>query len=211
MPKFAPNTGFKMPGVGSKNIDSPGNFRDEQHVDKVGYCDTTEDSMLPEGSSPLKARYTTTGYRKDIDVLELPKAKAAAQDDVYEKTETIEGAGNETEKEPVTSSDSISYGMDQSGPTRVLGSDQAGTGNSYDSSFSNLKKDEQGNALATGDFSGGNLNDWTTYVKDHNANKNATTVAGETSFWTQKNGGPRQVSNQEEYDDLTKKRQNQQS
>jgi hypothetical protein len=211
MPKFAPNTGFKMPGVGSKNIDSPGNFRDEQHVDKVGYCDTTEDSMLPEGSSPLKARYTTTGYRKDIDVLELPKAKAAAQDDVYEKTETIEGAGNETEKEPVTSSDSISYGMDQSGPTRVLGSDQAGTGNSYDSSFSNLKKDEQGNALATGDFSGGNLGDWTTYVKDHNANKNATTVAGETSFWTQKNGGPRQVSNQEEYDDLTKKRQNQQS
>jgi hypothetical protein len=211
MPKFAPNTGFKMPGVGSKNIDSPGNFRDEQHVDKVGYCDTTEDSMLPEGSSPLKARYTTTGYRKDIDVLELPKAKAAAQDDVYEKTETIEGADDETEKEPVTSSDSISYGMDQSGPTRVLGSDQAGTGNSYDSSFSNLKKDEQGNALATGDFSGGNLNDWTTYVKDHNANKNATTVAGETSFWTQKNGGPRQVSNQEEYDDLTKKRQNQQS
>ena len=211
MPNFAPNKGFKMPGVGSKNIDSPGNFRDEQHVDKVGYCDTTEDSMLPEGSSPLKARYTTTGYRKDIDVLELPKAKAAAQDDVYEKTETIEGAGNETEKEPVTSSDSISYGMDQSGPTRVLGSDQAGTGNSYDSSFSNLKKDEQGNALATGDFSGGNINDWTTYVKDHNANKNATTVAGETSFWTQKNGGPRQVSNQEEYDDLTKKRQNQQS
>jgi hypothetical protein len=211
MPKFAPNTGFKMPGVGSKNIDSPGNFRDEQHVDKVGYCDTTEDSMLPEVSIPLKARYTTTGYRKDIDVLELPKAKAAAQDDVYEKTETIEGADDETEKEPVTSSDSISYGMDQSGPTRVLGSDQAGTGNSYDSSFSNLKKDEQGNALATGDFSGGNLNDWTTYVKDHNANKNATTVAGETSFWTQKNGGPRQVSNQEEYDDLTKKRQNQQS
>ena len=101
--------------------------------------------------------------------------------------------------------------MDQTAPTRELGSDQAGTGNSYDSSFSNLKKDEQGNALATGDFSGGNLNDWTTYVKDHNANKNATTVAGETSFWTQKNGGPRQVSNQEEYDDLTKKRQNQQS
>jgi len=211
MPKFAPNTGFKMPGIGSKNIDSPGNFRDEQHVDKVGYCDTTEDSMLPEGSSPLKARYTTTGYRKDIDVLELPKAKAAAQDDVYEKTETIEGAGDVPEKKDVTSSDSISYGMDQSGPTRVLGSDQAGTGNSYDSSFSNLKKDEQGNALATGDFSGGNLDDWTTYVKDHNANKNATTVAGETSFWTQKNGGPRQVSNKEEYDDLTKKRQNQQS
>jgi hypothetical protein len=71
MPKFAPNTGFKMPGVGSKNIDSPGNFRDEQHVDKVGYCDTTEDSMLPEGSSPLKVRYTTSGYRKDLKEVDL--------------------------------------------------------------------------------------------------------------------------------------------
>ena len=72
MPKFAPNTGFKMPGVGSKNIDSPGSFRDEQHVDKVGYCDNTEERMLPEGSSPLKVRYTTTGYRKDLKVLDFP-------------------------------------------------------------------------------------------------------------------------------------------
>ena len=75
MPKFAPNTGFKMPGVGSKNIDSPGNFRDEQHVDKVGYCDTTEDSMLPEGSSPLKARYTQSGYLKDLDAISIPSSK----------------------------------------------------------------------------------------------------------------------------------------
>lgn len=74
MPKFAPNQGFKMPGVGSKEIDSPSNFRDEQHVDKVGYCDTTEDSMLPKGSSPLKARYTSSGYLKDLDVITLPKA-----------------------------------------------------------------------------------------------------------------------------------------
>ena len=74
MPKFAPNTGFKMPGVGSKEIDSPGNFRDEQHVDKVGYCDTTEDSMLPEGSSPLKARYTSSGYLKDLDAIRIPSA-----------------------------------------------------------------------------------------------------------------------------------------
>ena len=74
MPKFAPNTGFKMPGIGSKNIDSPGNFRDEQHVDKVGYCDNTEERMLPEGSSPLKARYTTSGYLKDIEVLDFPTA-----------------------------------------------------------------------------------------------------------------------------------------
>ena len=75
MPKFAPNTGFKMPGVGSRNIDSPGNFRDEQHVDKVGYCDTTEDSMLPQGSSPLKVRYTSSGYLKDLDAISIPSKK----------------------------------------------------------------------------------------------------------------------------------------
>ena len=75
MPKFAPNTGFKMPGIGSKNIDSPGNFRDEQHVDKVGYCDTTEDSMLPEGSSPLKVRYASSGYLKDLDAISVPVSK----------------------------------------------------------------------------------------------------------------------------------------
>jgi len=43
-----------MPGIGSKEIDSPSNFRDEHHVDKMGYCDDTPDSMLPPGSSPLK-------------------------------------------------------------------------------------------------------------------------------------------------------------
>ena len=75
MPKFAPNQGFKMPGVGSKEIDSPSNFRDEQHVDKVGYCDTTEDSMLPQGSSPLKARYTSSGYLKDLDAISIPSSK----------------------------------------------------------------------------------------------------------------------------------------
>ena len=75
MPKFAPNQGFKMPGVGSKEIDSPSNFRDEQHVDKVGYCDTTEDSMLPKGSSPLKARYTSSGYLKDLDAISIPVGK----------------------------------------------------------------------------------------------------------------------------------------
>jgi hypothetical protein len=54
MPKFPPNTGFKMPGIGSKEINSPSNFRDDHHVDKMGYCDDTPDEMLPLGSSPLK-------------------------------------------------------------------------------------------------------------------------------------------------------------
>jgi hypothetical protein len=64
-----------MPGVGSKEIDSPSNFRDDHHVDKVGYCDTTEDSMLPQGSSPLKARYTSSGYLKDLDAISIPSSK----------------------------------------------------------------------------------------------------------------------------------------
>ncbi len=54
MPKFPPNTGFKMPGIGSKEINSPSNFRDDHHVDKMGYCEDTPDEMLPLGSSPLK-------------------------------------------------------------------------------------------------------------------------------------------------------------
>ena len=57
----------------------------------------------------------------------------------------------------------------------VLGSDQGNTGNSYADSYSGLSKDEGGNAKATGDFKGGNLNDWTNYVKDYNRKKNSTT------------------------------------
>ena len=52
MPKFPKNTGFKMPGVGSKEKHTPGHFREDHHVDKVGYCDDTPINMLPPGSSP---------------------------------------------------------------------------------------------------------------------------------------------------------------
>ena len=55
MPKFPKNTGFKLPGMGSKEIDTPGNFRKDQKVEDVGYCDNTESHMLPPGSSPLLA------------------------------------------------------------------------------------------------------------------------------------------------------------
>jgi len=53
MPKFPENTGFKLPGLGSKEINTPSNFRKDQGVEDVGYCDNTEFHMLPEGSSPL--------------------------------------------------------------------------------------------------------------------------------------------------------------
>tara|TARA_Y200000002_G_scaffold100783_1_gene81680 strand:- start:1191 stop:1766 length:576 start_codon:yes stop_codon:yes gene_type:complete len=55
MPNFPKNKGFKLPGMGSKEIDTPGNFRKEQKVEDVGYCSDTESHMLPKGSSPLLA------------------------------------------------------------------------------------------------------------------------------------------------------------
>jgi len=204
MPKFAPNTGFKMPGVGSRNIDSPGNFRDEQHVDKMGYCDTTEDRMLPEGSSPLKARYTTTGYRKDIKELDLPQGAPAKEDEVYEKTETIKTP----EEKPIVADSggggSLELFADQAAPERVLGSEQAGTGNSYDKSFSGLKKDDNGNAIAQGGFGGGNITKWTEYVKNFNANENATMVDGAKTYGKSVNGKPREDILKTEYDELYK-------
>ena len=63
----------------------------------------------------------------------------------------------------------------------VLGSDQGNTGNSYADSYSGLSKDEGGNAKATGDFKGGNLTDWTNYVKDYNSKKNSTTETNSNS------------------------------
>ena len=56
MPKFPKNTGFKLPGIGSREIDTPGNFRKSQKVEDVGYCDNTDSNMLPPGSSPLLAK-----------------------------------------------------------------------------------------------------------------------------------------------------------
>ena len=55
MPNFPKNKGFKLPGMGSKEIDTPGNFRKDQKVEDVGYCSDTESHMLPKGSSPLLA------------------------------------------------------------------------------------------------------------------------------------------------------------
>ena len=63
----------------------------------------------------------------------------------------------------------------------VLGSNQGNTGNSYAKSYSGLSKDEGGNAKATGDFKGGNLTDWTNYVKDYNSKKNSTTETNSNS------------------------------
>ena len=164
MPKFDENTGFKMPGVGSKEIDSPGNFRDEHHVDKMGYCDNTPDDMLPEGSSPLKARYTSSGYLKDLDVISLPRAskKECPKGSVKKDGKCV--PVGDTKKPPTTEKKSkgvimgvnanydfgkikagdISVSSKTSGKTTTTpGSKKGGTGVSYADKFKTLSKAKQ--------------------------------------------------------------------
>jgi len=64
MPRFPKSTGFKLPGVGGRNVDTPGGFRKDQNAESVGYCSNTEESMLPSGSSPLlaKGQHHDTGW-----------------------------------------------------------------------------------------------------------------------------------------------------
>ena len=161
MPIFPPNKGFKMPGVGSKNIDSAGNFRDEQHVDKVGYCDATEDSMLPELSNPLKARYTTSGYRKDLKEVDIdvpnkcPKGsklvdgKCVESEDKPPKDKSKGKTGGSI-KIPYVKKDwslepkeIIAEGITPATTTTKPGSNQGGTGISYADKFKNLSEAKQ--------------------------------------------------------------------
>ena len=152
MPKFAPNTGFKMPGVGSKEIDSPSNFRDEQHVDKVGYCDTTEDSMLPKGSSPLKVRYTSSGYLKDLDAISIPVGKKSESKPKPAPSPTptpepekkgfvfVPLVGEKSIKKP----EKITVSGTTPGKTTTTpGSKKGGTGIPYEDKFKTLSKAEQ--------------------------------------------------------------------
>lgn len=161
MPKFDENTGFKMPGVGSKEIDSPGNFRDEHHVDKMGYCDNTPDDMLPEGSSPLKARYTSSGYLKDLDVIRIPRpAKKECPEGSVKKNGECVPVGDTKKpppqkinpkgsvKVPELGDLDISYDTDvtvtePSKTTTTPGSKKGGTGVSYADKFKTLSKAEQ--------------------------------------------------------------------
>jgi len=103
MPKFPKNTGFKLPGLSSRELNTPGNFRQDQSVEDVGYCDNTEFSMLPQGSSPLllvKPEYYKTTYTKT----NWPKGKGMPEIQLNNKEEEVE----ETppgEKEPPTNTD----------------------------------------------------------------------------------------------------------
>jgi len=89
MPKFPKNTGFKLPGLSSRELNTPGGFRKDQGVEDVGYCDNTEFSMLPQGSSPLllvKPEYYKTTYTKT----NWPKGKGMPEIQLNNKEEEVE-------------------------------------------------------------------------------------------------------------------------
>ena len=109
MPKFQENTGFKLPGVGSKEIDTPGVFRKDQGVEDVGYCSNTEPHMLPKGSSPLLKSmidqvvpeyYRTSYTRTSWPVQKGPKEEtqtANPGDNKVENTTNVDVKGTTTE------------------------------------------------------------------------------------------------------------------
>ena len=89
MPKFPKNTGFKLPGLSSRELNTPGGFRKDQGVEDVGYCDNTEFSMLPQGSSPLllvKPEYYKTTYTKT----NWPKGQGIPKIQLNNKKEDVE-------------------------------------------------------------------------------------------------------------------------
>ena len=105
MPKFQENTGFKLPGVGSKEIDTPGVFRKEHGVEDVGYCKCTEPHMMPKGSSPLLKStfdsvvpdyYRTSYTRTNWPVKKGAKSetKTANPDEIQTTSTQGDGRGN---------------------------------------------------------------------------------------------------------------------
>lgn len=105
MPKFPKNTGFKLPGIGSREIDTPGNFRKGQKVEDVGYCDNTESHMLPPGSSPLLAKredHHDTGWL--IPPVDKPSFTGSVDTSTKRwptKGKEDDGGGDDGGKEPV--------------------------------------------------------------------------------------------------------------
>ena len=103
MPKFQENTGFKLPGLGSKEIDTPGVFRKEHGVEDVGYCKCTEPHMMPKGSSPLLKStfdsvvpdyYKTSYTRTNWPVKKAPKEETQTADRNDNKETKGDGRSN---------------------------------------------------------------------------------------------------------------------
>tara|TARA_B100000029_G_scaffold125289_2_gene118765 strand:+ start:56 stop:763 length:708 start_codon:yes stop_codon:yes gene_type:complete len=125
MPKFPKNTGFKLPGIGSREINTPGNFRKSQKVEDVGYCDNTEFHMLPPGSSPLLARddHHDTGWL--IPPVDNPSFTGSV--DTRKKWPTKgkedDGGGDDGGKEPVI--DVVTQDPSEDGGGRLATWDEA--------------------------------------------------------------------------------------
>ena len=96
MPNFPKNKGFKLPGMGSKETDTPGNFRKDQKVENVGYCSDTESHMLPPGSSPLLKRASMIDqvvpeyYKTSYTGNNWPMGKGAPKKDDTSETKTAQ-------------------------------------------------------------------------------------------------------------------------
>lgn len=106
MPNFPKNTGFKLPGMGSKEIDTPGNFRKDQKVEDVGYCSDTESHMLPPGSSPLLKRQSMIDqvvpeyYKTSYTGNSWPMGEGKPRKDDSSETKTAEAKINTPEYNP---------------------------------------------------------------------------------------------------------------
>ena len=105
MPNFPKNKGFKLPGMGSKETDTPGNFRKDQKVEDVGYCSDTESHMLPPGSSPLLKRQSMIDqvvpeyYKTSYTGNSWPMGKGKPKKDDTSETKTAEEKPVEEVKE----------------------------------------------------------------------------------------------------------------
>lgn len=126
MPKFQENTGFKLPGVGSKEIDTPGVFRKEHGVEDVGYCKCTEPHMMPKGSSPLLKStfdsvvpdyYKTSYTRTNWPVKKAPKEKTQTANPNDNKIVINVGAG--TGNEPSTKNKEVNKEVNKEIKTEV--------------------------------------------------------------------------------------------
>ena len=186
MPKFPENTGFKLPGLGSKEINTPSNFRRDQGVEDVGYCDNTESHMLPEGSSPLfkidpdsvVPEYYKTSYSKT----NWPTFRRKSQG----KSECADGSY----KDPETGKCVKSKDIDTKVDTETTGGEKTNVRKTYKQAWEdndeNIRKKYK--------------NDYKAYVADRTGQKKEDPEGYEKDLYTKTGvaGGPGKVTTKDE-------------
>ena len=187
MPKFQENTGFKLPGVGSKEIDTPGVFRKDQGVEDVGYCSNTEPHMLPKGSSPLLKsmidQVVPEYYRTSYTRTSWPVQKGAKSETKTANPEEIKTTTSEEKSETKDKGININInntnnaggagnlnkiGEKEQLTFKTQGSDQGNTGVSYEEGYKKADKKQ----FPT-------LDSFKTYVKDYWKKKNSKDITVE--------------------------------